>query len=197
MAIQGTNTTFQVVQTNKQGLNNTDITNGAVYFVSDTKQLCFDYGSTRTFIEDIVVLNNDSDRTSILFAPLNKFYFCLDTSKLYLYKDGTWYTLNSSATVMTGADGIHAGTSGLVPQPLATDNTKFLKGDGTWSTVDSLPSQTSQSGKFLTTNGTTASWADTPTEIPTQTGNNGKFLTTNGTNVSWASVPSVTFRAWS
>jgi len=36
---------------------------------------------------------------------------------------------------------------------------KYLKGDGTWETVDALPSQTSQSGKFLTTNGTTASWA--------------------------------------
>jgi hypothetical protein len=28
-----------------------------------------------------------------------------------------------------------------------------------WATVDALPSQTSNSGKYLTTNGTTASWA--------------------------------------
>lgn len=52
----------------------------------------------------------------------------------------------------------------------------------------SLPSQTGQSGKFLTTNGTDASWANVPTEIPSQTGNSGKFLTTNGTSVSWATV---------
>ena len=72
------------------------------------------------------------------------------------------YIDNHSSTynAFTGADGTNAGTSGLVPAPAATDNTKFLKGDGTWSTVDSLPSQTSQSGKFLTTNGTTASWAN-------------------------------------
>lgn len=38
-------------------------------------------------------------------------------------------------TVMTGADGTHAGTSGLVPIPTATDDGKFLKGDGTWAEV--------------------------------------------------------------
>ena len=52
-----------------------------------------------------------------------------------------------------------------------------------------LPSQTSQSGKFLTTNGATASWANIPEELPTQSGQNGKFLTTNGTSVSWADIP--------
>ena len=75
--------------------------------------------------------------------------------------------------------------------PTLSDTSKFLRGDGTWQTVssgDALPSQTGQSGKFLTTNGTTASWANTPTEIPSQTGNSGKYLTTNGTSVSWAAV---------
>lgn len=61
-----------------------------------------------------------------------------------------------------GADGTNAGTHGLVPAPAATDNTKFLKGDGTWETVDALPSQSGNSGKFLTTDGSTASWADIP-----------------------------------
>jgi len=34
-----------------------------------------------------------------------------------------------------------------------------LKGDGTWGAVDSLPSQTGNNGKFLTTDGSAASWA--------------------------------------
>lgn len=51
-----------------------------------------------------------------------------------------------------------------------------------------LPTQTSNSGKFLTTNGTTASWGTVPDTLPTQTGNSGKFLTTNGTTPSWATV---------
>ena len=39
------------------------------------------------------------------------------------------------------------------------DGAKFLQDDMAWTTVDSLPSQTSESGKFLTTNGSAASWA--------------------------------------
>ena len=35
----------------------------------------------------------------------------------------------------TGADGTNAGSSGLVPAPSATDNNKYLKGDGTWASV--------------------------------------------------------------
>lgn len=35
----------------------------------------------------------------------------------------------------TGADGTNAGSSGLVPAPSATDNDKYLKGDGTWASV--------------------------------------------------------------
>jgi hypothetical protein len=50
-----------------------------------------------------------------------------------------------------------------------------------------LPTQTGNTGKFLTTNGTVASWG-TVDALPTQTGNTGKFLTTNGTVASWATV---------
>ena len=36
---------------------------------------------------------------------------------------------------MVGSNGSTVGTKGLVPAPAATDNVKYLKGDGTWSTV--------------------------------------------------------------
>lgn len=55
----------------------------------------------------------------------------------------------------------------------------------TWATVDALPSQGSNSGKFLTTDGTNSSWA-TVDALPSQSSNSGKFLTTNGTAASWA-----------
>lgn len=50
----------------------------------------------------------------------------------------------------------------------------------------SLPSQTGNNGKWLTTDGSSASWA-TITLFPSQTGNAGKYLTTDGSNPSWAS----------
>tara|TARA_R110002012_G_scaffold191716_2_gene359454 strand:+ start:611 stop:1516 length:906 start_codon:yes stop_codon:yes gene_type:complete len=57
----------------------------------------------------------------------------------------------------------------------------------TWAEVDALPSQSSNSGKFLTTNGSVASWA-VVNALPTQTNNSGKFLTTNGTTASWTTI---------
>ena len=40
-----------------------------------------------------------------------------------------------SAEEMVGADGVNIGKAGAVPRPAATDNTKFLRGDGTWAEV--------------------------------------------------------------
>lgn len=44
---------------------------------------------------------------------------------------------NALPPVMRGADGTNAGAKGLVPAPSATDNTKFLRGDGTYDTPNS------------------------------------------------------------
>lgn len=53
------------------------------------------------------------------------------------YSSGT-YTISATNTTysnMTGATASTAGTAGLVPAPAAGDNTKFLRGDGTWATA--------------------------------------------------------------
>jgi hypothetical protein len=49
------------------------------------------------------------------------------------------------------------------------------------------PTQTSNSGKYLTTDGSTTSWA-TVDALPSQSGNTGKYLTTNGSAASWAEL---------
>jgi hypothetical protein len=53
-----------------------------------------------------------------------------------------------------------------------------------------IPTQTGNSGKYLTTDGDTLSWATVSggASYPDQTGNNGKFLQTDGTDVSWQAV---------
>jgi hypothetical protein len=52
-----------------------------------------------------------------------------------------------------------------------------------------LPSQTGNSGKYLTTDGTNKSWGTVSQyALPSQTGNSGKYLTTNGTSESWGTV---------
>jgi hypothetical protein len=91
-----TNTKIQIINTNKSLLENAAISNGSIYFVQDTKELFYDYNSTRSSITDILILATEADRTSVLFTPLNKFYFVLETNALWLYRDGTWYKVSGA-----------------------------------------------------------------------------------------------------
>lgn len=50
-----------------------------------------------------------------------------------------------------------------------------------------VPTQTGQTGKFLTTDGNIASWAPVDA-LPSQATNSGKYLTTDGTSASWTTV---------
>ena len=54
-----------------------------------------------------------------------------------------------------------------------------------------LASQTGNSGKYLTTDGTNTSWGDVSSDVASQTVNSGKYLTTDGTNTSWGEVQTV------
>ena len=54
--MENTNVQFVAVNLNKTSLENTDINNGAVYFVEDTKELFYDFGSKRSEIKDILIL---------------------------------------------------------------------------------------------------------------------------------------------
>ena len=45
-------------------------------------------------------------------------------------------------------------------------NSTFLRGDNSWQVVDSLPSQSGNANKFLTTYAATASWATISTVFP-------------------------------
>jgi hypothetical protein len=82
---------------------------------------------------------------------------------------------NSMATAMTtkGDIIVATGSGTFVRQGVGTDG-QYLQADSTqadgvkWATVDALPSQTGNSGKYLTTHGTTASWAVITTD-PTPT----------------------------
>ena len=58
----------------------------------------------------------------------------------------------------------------------------------TWSQISDAPSFTSQSGKYLKSNGSALVWEVVADEIPSQTGQSGKYLSTDGSTLSWATV---------
>lgn len=72
---------------------------------------------------------------------------------------------DDAAIIMNGATSSNNGASGLVPQPKAGDQGKFLRGDATWQTI-TIPSDTNQKIKA---NGVTFDANDT-VEIKAGTG---------------------------
>ena len=76
----------------------------------------------------------------------------------------------------------------------SVSNTEIGYLDGVTSAIQTqldakavYPTQTSNSGKYLTTNGTATSWA-TVDALPSQSGQSGNYLTTNGSAASWAAI---------
>lgn len=72
----------------------------------------------------------------------------------------------------------------------STHSGQFLTTDGSaasWATVDALPTQSGNTGKYLTTDGSTATW-ETVEALPSQSGNNGKYLATDGSTATWETV---------
>ncbi len=111
--------------------------------------------------------------------------------------------INSTAVTSVNLSG---GTTGLIATggPITSTGTITLGGTlgiasgGTGQTTAAnafnalVPTQTGNTGRYLTTNGTNTSWGTITfnTLAPSQTGQAGKYLTTDGTNVSWAAVVS-------
>jgi hypothetical protein len=95
---------------------------------------------------------------------------------------GSKFVMDNTPTLITPVLGVATATSingTSIPASktlVATDSTEYV-----------VPSQTSNAGKYLTTNGTVSSWG-TVDALPSQTGNTGKYLTTDGTSPSWAAI---------
>lgn len=116
----------------------------------------------------------------------------------YKYYNGTtWTIISSDAGVYVGITAPASPSEGDLWYNSETGKL-LIYYDNFWVELSggiggsSLPDQTGNSGKFLTTNGTTPSWAIVDA-LPSQTGNSGKFLTTNGTAATWSTAsPTVT-----
>ncbi len=95
---------------------------------------------------------------------------------------GTKFVMDDSPTLITPVLGVATATSingTTIPSSktlVATDSTTYV-----------VPSQSGNSGKFLTTDGTTSSWGAVDA-LPSQTGNAGKYLTTNGSTATWSTI---------
>jgi hypothetical protein len=131
--------------------------------------------TTKTYVDNLVIA--PSNLTGVITSVGAATSIASQTGT------GTKFVVDTSPTIATPtftgnttASTINSTTIPSSKTLVATDSTTYV-----------VPSQTSHSGKFLTTDGTTSSWAVVDA-LPNQVGNAGKFLTTDGTNASFAAI---------
>jgi hypothetical protein len=117
----------------------------------------------------------DNDGNALLTGAL---YFNSVLAAMYVWTGSAWSVMATSGDIesVTAGTGLTGGgASGAVTVALDT------------TSIYVVPTQSGQSGKYLTTDGTTSSWGAVDA-LPSQSGNAGKYLTTNGTAAAWASI---------
>ena len=97
------------------------------------------------------------------------------------YANPSWITSLGESKVLP-AQGPHAGKV-LTTNGSSTSWTNLIP-------ESPAANQMAPYGRWLNTNGTTLQWTD---PYPTQSGNSGKFLSTNGSFVGWASAAAIGF----
>jgi hypothetical protein len=102
-----------------------------------------------------------------------------------------WGTVDADIEGVTAGTGISGGgTSGTVTITNSMATAIAAKGDlivGTGSQTF-VSQSVGANGTVLTANSAEADGVEWTSPLPSQTGNSGKFLTTNGTNASWGSA---------
>jgi hypothetical protein len=115
----------------------------------------------------------------------------------FLTTDGSnmsWATIPAGfANPMSAIGDMIVGASGGVASRLSPGSNgqilTIVSGSPSWQpNVTGLPTQTGNNGRFLTTNGTTASWSQIY-QVPTVVGQSGLFLGNDGVNYSWMTLP--------
>jgi len=101
----------------------------------------------------------------------------------------TWAGSSSITTLGTIATGVWSGTA-IATTNGGTGLTSYTTGDLLYSSATNTLSKLAAGtdGYILTLASGVPSWAAAPITLPSQTGNSGKYLTTNGTSASWGTL---------
>lgn len=124
--------------------NNGRLDNDTLYFVYTSSE------ATRGLLylgDKLISGSSDGSSSEIAIADIKDVIVNGDTlanQQILVYNGSTgkWENsdlstiISTAVSTMEGATSIADGKSGLVPQPKIGDQTKFLKGDGTWATLN-------------------------------------------------------------
>lgn len=86
---------LSVIETTASRLPSLVIKNGQLIFVKDKQRIALDIDNKRTFYNQTVVLQTETERTSML-APITEiFYFVVETSILWSYQTSGWVQITT------------------------------------------------------------------------------------------------------
>lgn len=142
---------------------------GDLWFESDTGRTFIYYDSTWV---EVGAVSTGSRIAVSGSAPAGAqegdLWFNSTTAKTFLYYDSSWVEVGAANSVPSILDDLTdvTITSAATNQILQWNGTAWVN-----ATIDALPSQGGNAGKYLTTNGTSASWAVVSTDVMTDTKN--------------------------
>lgn len=105
---------------------------GQLIFCKDTRKILLDLNGVRTAYEQITTINTESQRTEIL-APVDGFYFVLDTHILWRYS-AEWIQITSQPAeiVYVATNYLEFPSIGNIKQIyIDTENNALYRWDGT------------------------------------------------------------------
>ena len=155
--------------------------------------------------KNAIIRRSGSNANELWFTKVTKGAFFATAAKA----EATFGTLPTSCggtgtdTAPTQGGVIYASSNAKYASTAAGTSGQFLKSNGngapTWANVDAFPSQTNNAGKFLTTNGTTVSWANveqTDEKVKANTNTNNYYrsilLASNQLSAASTSTSSIT-----
>ena len=147
-------------------LSELPIVDGQLIFVKDTHSILLDNDSKRIKYEQIIILQEDTERTSILAPITNIFYFVEETNCLWKYKDG-WvliYSPISAKTKTTENVEVAIDENGKLWVPEYPDNSNYMD----------LSNKPKLNGVEIAGNKTSTDYKIVSSEQGIE--NNGKFL---------------------
>lgn len=107
---------------------------------SDSEALAASQGKILKDLVDSLVIKNSGAPTSSTKGSVGQLLEDTTNGKLYICTavsgaTYTWTEAGTSYSAFTGATSGTAGTTGLVPAPASGETNKYLKSDGSWSTI--------------------------------------------------------------
>lgn len=91
---------LSVIETTASRLPSLVIKNGQLIFVKDKQRIALDIDNKRTFYNQTVVLQTETERTSMLAPITELFYFVVETSILWTYQTEGWIQITTPPASM-------------------------------------------------------------------------------------------------